>query len=151
MARALVCALVPGVLPGVLPFGSVLLVRIALPSSLAACCSPVPLPGTTPGAASCCTSWVRNCWLSWLASSSFGCRFTWPVTAAPAWRSADVTPVTTGPGAPGALTSTTRWPLSRPSSSRGSASLRDRLVRAHLLVQLDVPGVRRVVLVLYLL
>ena len=31
------------------------------------------------------------------------------------------------------------------------AGLRDRLVRAHLLVQHGVPGVRRVVLVLYLL
>ena len=56
----------------------------------------------------------------WLASSSFGCRFTWPVTVAPAWRSADVMPVTTGPGAPGALTTTTRCPLSRPSSIRAS-------------------------------
>ncbi len=48
------------------------------------------------------------------------CSCTWPVTAAPATVRADVTPVTTPPEKPGAVTSTTRWPSSRPFSARCS-------------------------------
>ena len=58
-------------------------------------------------------------------SLNFGCSATVPVMAAPDSPAACLTPVTTADGAPGSVTMTSRSPESVPSSSFGSAVLRN--------------------------
>ena len=77
-------------------------------------------PGVTAGGA---TSWARaSRLLSVLAmvSKNAGCSWAWPVTFAPARSRALVIPLMVEPSAPGAVTSTTFWPVSRLASSSGA-------------------------------
>ena len=86
-------------------------------------CWVAPAVVTVPAGASCWASAVRL--LSVVALVSKNCWFspTWPATFAPAWWIAVVSPVTTAPSAPGAVTSTTCSPGSSPPSSRGAAAM----------------------------
>ena len=80
------------------------------------------LPGVTPVGASLVARVSRVFWVLALVSKNAGCIWTWPVTFAPAWCRAVLMPVTVGPSAPGAVTSTTFCPPSRLASSCGAAA-----------------------------
>ena len=71
------------------------------------------------------TSWVVWFRLSCvvpLVSKNLGCRLICPVTVAPASFAAVLIPLTTEDWAPGSVTISSRWPVSRPCSTVGSTA-----------------------------
>ncbi len=90
------------------------LVRMALAISSAAWAGGVPGLRVTPAGVCSRFRVSRSDWVP--VAKNWLCSCTWPLTVAPALASAEVTPVTTPPGKPGAVTRTTRCPSSRPLS-----------------------------------
>ncbi len=110
---------------------AVLVARIAVPISCAACCwsSVCSLAGVASGVPSVDARseliWDRLDWLVPDRSLNFGWIATSPVTVAPASAAACLTPEITTDEAPGSVTSTIRSPGSSLASSLGSAVVRN--------------------------
>ena len=66
--------------------------------------------------------WFRLSCVVPLVSKNLGCRLICPVTVAPASIAAVLIPLTTEDWAPGSVTISSRWPVSRSCSTAGSTA-----------------------------